>query len=349
MTDASQPPADVTLIVVNHDGEESLRPCVESLMNTPGLRLDLVLVDNASKDESPRILEEIERAHPNINVVRHAQNLGYAAAVNSVLPICRGRYVGVLNMDVLAEPGWLSPLVAFLDENPGTGGVNPLITLLDGQVINAAGQDIHITGLGFNHALGRTRSSVGRDPFPVSGLQGATFLIRRTLLEQMQGMDATGFLYHEDVNLSWLLQLMGQDLYCVPEAVVRHDYFLSMHAEKLYLLERNRLAMLACYLDGRTRVRLSPVLLLTEILLWSYALLRGPSFLRAKARSYGWVRKIGIQVAERRALAGRLRVRTDAEVLSRMKRGYAWRQFLSLARERDGPRKPLPPNPSARG
>ena len=166
MTDDSQPRADVTLIVVNHEGEERLRACVESLLDTQGPRPDLILVDNASKDGSARILQEIERAHPAVRVFRHAQNLGYAGAVNSVLPVCRGRYVGVLNMDVVAEPGWLLPLVAFLDENPETGAVNPLITLLDGQVINAAGQDIHVTGLGFNRALGRPRSSVGRDPFP---------------------------------------------------------------------------------------------------------------------------------------------------------------------------------------
>lgn len=318
-------------------------------MQTRGPAFELLVVDNGSTDESSGVLDKIEREHREIEIVRHAENLGYAGAVNSVLPICRGRYVAVLNMDVHVEPGWLSPLVTFLDQHPEAGGANPLITLLDRRVINAAGQDIHVTGLGFNRALGQDRSSAGSEPFQVSGLQGAAFLTRRSLLEQTHGMDATGFLYHEDVNLSWLLQLMGHDLYCVPESTVSHDYFLSMHAEKLYLLERNRLAMLACYLDARTRIWLSPFLLLTELLLWTYALLRGPSFLRAKARSYGWVRKRAGEIAERRELAQKFRVRTDAEILRRMKKGYAWKQFLTLARERRDPRRPFPKDPSTHG
>lgn len=343
MTEAPPTGTDVTLIVVNHDGESCLRECLESLLATRDTKFELLLVDNASTDGSGRILDEIEHHHPQIEVVRQSENLGYAGAVNSVLSRCRGRYIGVLNMDLRSDPNWLSPLVEFLDAHPETAAVNPLLLLRSGDAINAAGQDVHVTGLGFNRALGRAKASVGKDPFRISGLQGAAFLIRRSLLEEIQGMDTTGFLYHEDVNLSWLLGLMGHDLYCVPEAIVQHDYFLSMHAEKFYLLERNRLAMLASYLHIRTRIWLSPLLLFTEILLWSYSSLRGPSFLRAKARSYRWLHEVRGQLAARRSLCDRLRTRSDVEVLRKMKWTYSWRQFLILAREDGEPRKPLPP------
>jgi hypothetical protein len=146
-------------------------------------------------------------------------------------------------------------------------------------------------------------------------------------------MDASGFLYHEDVNLSWLLRMMGEALYCVPESVIRHDYDLTMSAGKLYLLERNRLSMLLAYLEPRSRLWLAPMLLLTEVVLWCYSMMRGPTFLRAKLRSYRWVRSRRAEIAARRELGRRLRIRSDREVLSGMRWTFAWPQLLTLARE----------------
>ena len=333
----------VSLIVVNYNGERTLRSCIESLLGSLGPSTELFVVDNASSDTSPALLKAMEKMSPAIQTLSLEENLGYAGAVNQVLPRCQGRYIAVLNMDIEAEENWLDPLVELLDQQPGVAAVNPLLTVNDGQVVNAAGQDVHITGLGFNRALGRPRSSIHEEPFSVPGIQGAAFLIRRSVLEEIGGMDDSGFLYHEDVNLSWLLRLMGHDLYCVPRSVVRHDYFLSMHAEKLYLLERNRLAMLASYLEPSTRIWLSPFLLLTELVLWVYALMRGPGFLGAKARSYGWLRSDRSRIQERRDLAHRLRKIHDRALLSGMTLTYPWRQVLTLAREKAEPRNPLPP------
>ena len=349
MSEDASSDRSVSLIVVNYNGESSLRECVHSLLHSLGPESELFLIDNASSDESPRLLEELGALSSRIQTLQFEENLGYAGAVNRVLPRCVGRYIAVLNMDIQAEENWLAPLVDFLERRPEVAAVNPLLTLQDGQIVNAAGQDVHVTGLGFNHALGATRDSIGPEPFPISGLQGAAFLIRKSALEEAGGMDDSGFLYHEDVNLSWLLRLMGNDLYCVPNAVVRHDYFLSMHAEKLYLLERNRLAMLASYLAPATRLWLSPLLLLTEFLLWGYALIRGPSFLAAKGRSYGGLWRNRQQIRLRRNQARRLRMRSDPAVLASMKLSYPIRQLLTLARESAPPRKPVPtPKPRMR-
>lgn len=331
----------ISLIVVSYNGADHLRRCIESLLSDPTPSRELLVVDNASTDDSAELLQLLERDHPEVRVVRNAENVGYAGAVNGVLSSCRGEYIGVLNMDVVAEPGWLQPLLDFLDHHEAAGAAGPMLALSDGQTVNALGQNLHVTALGFNRALGRPRSSVGDQAERVSGIQGAAFVVRRSVLQQTGGMDATGFLYHEDVNLSWLLHMMGLELYCVPTSVVRHDYFLSMHPEKLYLLERNRLALLLAYLEPRTKLRLAPILLVTEAMLWSYALLKGPRFLAAKARSYTWLWRSRQARAERRQLARGLRRCSDREVLSQMAWGYDWRQFITLAGERGAPRKPL--------
>jgi GT2 family glycosyltransferase len=330
-----------SIIVVNYNGADCVEACVRSLTAGASMAIETFVVDNASTDRSIEILGQVLAAGPSFELIESASNLGYAGAVNLVLPRCRGRFVGVFNMDLEAEVDWLSPLVAHLDANPGTAAVNPLITIKNGATVNAIGLDLHVTGLGFNRALGTSRSGVGARPISIDGVQGAAFLCRRAVLDEMGGLDDSGFLYHEDVHLSWALRSMGHTLQCIPSSVVRHDYFLSMHPEKLFLLERNRLALLATALSGPTRLLLSPMLLLTECMLWGYALLRGPRFLAAKARTYGahW-RSRGARSQRRLAWRGRQQV-SDLKLLHGMRWGFAWRQFATLAGQRGNPRRPF--------
>jgi GT2 family glycosyltransferase len=217
--------------------------------------------------------------------------------------------------------------------------VNPLICLLDGRRVNAAGQYVHVTGLGFNRGLGESVARVGRKPFRVSGIQGGAFIVRRALLRRIGGMDVSGFLYHEDVNLSWLLQIMGFDLYCVPEGVVFHDYVLSMYPDKLHLLERNRWAMLLAYVRWSSLLVLAPVLLLTECLVWTYCALRGWSFMRAKMSSYRWVLRRWRQIGRRRRFAESLRARSDWWLFGHLRWMYTFGQFIILGRERGESRR----------
>jgi GT2 family glycosyltransferase len=299
----------------------------------------IIVVDNASTDDSSRILDEVGIRHPEVTVLWSSSNLGYAGAVNLAMKSAEGAYVAVLNMDITVDCGWLKPLIGFLENDPSAGAVNPLVLLPDGMRINAAGLDIHVTGLGFAHWLWRSVDSIGRSPVRVSGISGAAFVIRRRLLDQIGGMDTAGFLYHEDVNLSWLLHLLGFELYCVPESVVRHDYLLSVYPTKIYLLERNRWAMLLAYLHLPTLVLLMPPLLVTEVMMWCYCILRGWAFVRAKFQSYLWLIRRRGQIWERRQFAESARAVSDWAVVKKLRWAYTWNQLLALGRERGASRR----------
>jgi GT2 family glycosyltransferase len=241
----------------------------------------------------------------------------------------------VLNMDVVVSPGWLDPLVSFLEATPDAGVACPLILLeSDPGRINSAGQNLNKTGLGFNRWLGKPSERAGEAPFEVAGLHGAAFLIRRELLERLGGWDESGFLYYEDVELSWLLRIAGHEVWCVPASTVTHDYHLTMFPHKLFLLERNRRKMLLADLRGRTSLALSPLLSLIELMMWGYCLLRGPKFLRAKRDTYRWVRANRALIRERHEQVNSLRRRSDWAVLRGLRWGYSLGQFLTLGRER---------------
>lgn len=327
----------VSIIVVNFNGGEKLRKCLEAMLATAG-EAKIVVVDNASSDgsaELPALLAS------RIRVIRNSANVGYAAGLNQGADASSGEILVFANMDTVPEPEWLEPLTSALRENPRVAAVNPLLLLMDGVSVNAAGQRIHVTGLGFNQGLGKPAGGFGNRMFAVDGMHGAFFAMKRSTYDLVGGFDATGFLYHEDVNSSWLLRLAGYELCCVPASRVRHDYVLSMHADKFHLLERNRMAMLMSYLRPGTLFALLPMLVFTELLAWGYALLRRHGFGVAKWRSYGWVIAHREQIRERRRLAAKLRRVGDFRLLAGFSWAYDWRQFGILARERGlGKRRP---------
>lgn len=121
MNDAGVTAPTVSLIVVNFNGVESIKACVDSILADRSVALQIILVDNASEDASPAVLQSLAREHPSLEVIRSDRNRGYAGAVNFALPMCRGRYVGVLNMDIVAEACWIGPLVEFLDASAEVG------------------------------------------------------------------------------------------------------------------------------------------------------------------------------------------------------------------------------------
>jgi GT2 family glycosyltransferase len=313
-----------------------LEGCLRALLaNTGGTEVEILVVDNASSDDSAEVAERLGAEHDSVRLIRSPTNRGYAGAVNVALPEARGEHLAVLNMDVVVSPGWLDPLVALLEAKPDAGVACPVILLeSDPGKINAAGQNLNKTGLGFNRWLGKPREIAGEESFAVTGLHGAAFLIRKSLLERLGGWDESGFLYFEDVELSWLLRITGSEIWCVPASTVVHDYHLSMFPHKLFLLERNRRKMLLADLRLTTRLAISPLLALSELMMWGYCLLRGPKFLRAKWRSYRWTRANRTLIRARREQVDAIRQRSDWGVLRGLRWGYPLDQFLTLGRER---------------
>lgn len=321
----------VSIVVVNYNGRAHLDECFASLRAQTYPNVELIVVDNASSDGSLELL----RRHDDVTLIPSAENLGYAGAVNLAATRASGTYIAVLNMDVVVEPDWLEPLVAFLETHPQAGAVTPKVLLYERRDrINALGQNVHVTGLGFNRRLHYPDAPGAGAPEVVSGIHGAAFVMRRALFATIGGMNATNFMYHEDVDISWMVTLAGYDLYCVPGSVIYHKYDLTMNPWKLYYLERNRWALLLASLRPRTLLLLLPLLLLTELMMLAFCLRRGRAFLAAKGRAirWNWDRRRVIQA--RREQIGRMRRRSDRQLLARLRFNYDWDQLLHLARER---------------
>ena len=324
----------VTVVVVNYRSGLHLGTCLDALLSHhQDLPIEVIVVDNASGDDSFAAARAGAKAG-KVTALESERNLGLAGGVNLALERARGRYMAVVNPDTVAQPGWLEPLVAVMEGDEGIGVACPLILLTGTDRVNSAGQHIHVSGLGFNRLLGAPAAKVGELAHEVPGLHGACFLIRTELLRQLGGWDETGFLYQEDVALSWSARLVGASIVCVPAARVAHDYSLTMYPEKLYLLERNRWMLLATHLRLPTRLLLGPVLILSELLVLGLCLLRGPRFLGAKWKAVKWFLANRTQWIAWRGRIEAFRRSDDKSLLMAQRWSYPLGQFFTLGSER---------------
>ena len=118
--------ARVRAVVLNFNGGAHVLRCIEHLTQTewPADRFEIVVVDNDSSDGSDA---EIARRFPGIRLVQTGANLGFPANNVAMRDLDGVDYVALVNNDAFVDPGWLAPLVAAFDEDPGLGAACPLI------------------------------------------------------------------------------------------------------------------------------------------------------------------------------------------------------------------------------
>jgi GT2 family glycosyltransferase len=269
---------------------------------------------------------------PQLVFVANRQNLGYAGGINAGLAHAKGEYIAPLNMDTEVSPNLLDVMAKFLDDNPNTGAVTPKILLFhDRSRINTMGSNIHVTGLGFCRGLNKLDNN-STVPQKVSGVSGCSYLIRREILEKMGGAPEESFMGNDDVIMSWLLNLMGYDIYCLPEAAIYHKYVLKMNPEKFFQLEKSRHILLLYSLEPLTFVMLSPIFLFTESLIFGYSLLKGRRYIQAKFKAWEAVWQNRTYIRKRREQVKKMRRISDFQLLKRLRWNLEWDQLLHISK-----------------
>lgn len=314
-----------SIIVVNHNGRATIAACLDSLIAAADETAEIIVVDCGSTDGSPELIEAL---YPSARLIR-AANLGFGGGNNLGAAQAAGEYLVFANPDTVAAPGWWQALVEALETDESIGLTTSRILLADDPArLNAAGNDVHLTGLTLCRGLGRPAALFDR-PATVGAVSGAAFAIRRELFRRLGGFDAGYFLYMEETDLSWRAQLAGYRCAYVPQSVIHHHYRLRLGPYKLYYQERNRYRLLLKSLRRRTLLLLAPALLLAEVVAWGFALLSGRRHWTGKLRAYGslwaeWpeLRRARRQVQQRRAAPDRRLLATTTARLDCAQTGH---------------------------
>jgi len=319
----------VSVIIVNCNGLPHVDDCISSILRQDYSNFETIFVDNASADGS---LEYGRKSFPELVFVANDSNLGYTGGINSGLARATGEYIALLNIDTEVAPGWLSGMVDFMEANSLVGAVTPKILLFDRRDrINAKGLNVHVSGLGV--CRGQYQKDDGSlNPEKVNSISGCSYLVRRRLLEEMGGVPEWCFMGNDDVIVSWLLHLIGYQIYCVPKSVVFHKYRLNMDHEKLFRLEKNRQALLLSTLKPVTLLVCLPILVAMELMIIAYSLLRGRPYIRAKIAAYAslW-RERGV-IKQRYNRYQLLRRVSDFDLFRRLSWNLDWGQLWHILR-----------------
>lgn len=116
---------ELSVVIVSWNARHYLDLCLESLANDPPRRsMEVLVVDNASADDT---VEMVEAKYPWVKLIKSKENLGFSKGNNVAIRQCQGRYIALVNPDVIVFPGCLDKLADFLDQNPKVGDVGPRV------------------------------------------------------------------------------------------------------------------------------------------------------------------------------------------------------------------------------
>ena len=316
----------LSVVLVSYGSRNDLERLLPTLYSEALEDLEIIVVDNQPGDGTAAWLA----AHyADVRVLALSGNLGYSGGNNAGIAEAQGRYVLILNPDTELHEGTLGHLLHAAHTNP-----DALITakLLqpDGS-INACGLQFHHTGVVSCRHLGE-QADRHTALHPVPLLSGAAFITSKEILTKLGGFSEPYFMYFEDVDLSLRAKLLGYRLLCAGNAVVTHYYKLSMNTRKFYQLERNRLLTLLRLYQIQTFWRLAPGLLFTEGLMWMFALLKGPAYVRARLRGYIWLWQQRTPWQAERHKIQQMRILNDERLLAEASTELPFEQLIQNAK-----------------
>lgn len=224
-------PPRLSAVIPTHDTRELTLRCVESLAAQGLEGLQILVVDDGSRDGTA---EALAAAHPGVEILRLEPPGGFTRAANLGLSRAGGDVLLLLNSDTEVEPGAFAPLLAAFDRDPRLGAAGAALHYPDGSPQWSGGHAPTLLWL-FGLASGlppllarlpfwRRVKPVGAPAGPVDWVTGAALALRRQAWEESGGFDERFRFYGQDLELCLRLRRAGWKIEIVPEARVLHHH-----------------------------------------------------------------------------------------------------------------------------
>lgn len=219
-------PLPVSVIVVCADSGPSLLGCIERAL-TSELPLEVLLIDNASRDGMPQAIERNHAGDPRLRVIYNHANLGFGAAVNRAAMQARGDTLLVLNPDCLLEGDTVRRLLDALDAQPQAGVIGAVVCAADGTPDPASYRRDPLLRRALVSLLGQRGEGVAIGAMPTTlveaeAVSGALMLLPHKLFAQLGGFDENYFLHCEDLDLCRRVRDAGYQVLLAGDVRVLH-------------------------------------------------------------------------------------------------------------------------------
>lgn len=226
---------DLSIIIVNYKTKDLTLQTLQSVFaaDQPKNKLEVILIDNASEDETP---QSVKKLFPHVKLILSQSNLGFAGGNNLGLRQAKGRYVLLLNSDTLITKDTLVKMVDFMDKNPQVGLATCRVELANGQIDPASHRGFptpwaaiaYYSGLeklfpksklfGQYHQGWKDLTITHEIDAPV----GAFFMLNKRALDQVGLLDETFFMYGEDLDLAYRIKKANWQIMWTPITKIIH-------------------------------------------------------------------------------------------------------------------------------
>jgi len=273
----------VSIIILNYNAGDLLTDCVDSILHTNYPNYEVIVVDNASKDDSHQKCKE---KFPSVTLIENSENLGYCEGNNVGIRNAKGDFVVILNPDTLVDPDWLRELIAAYRKY-GDGLYQPkFLTTTDHRILMSTGNMIQLFGFGYSRGKGQVDTGFFDKIEQIGYASGTCLFTSNEIITSLGQFDSFLFAYHDDLDLGWRALLQGIKSYYVPTSIVYHPpegFSFKWSPFKFYLLERNRLYCILTHYSRLTQLKMLPALFLVEIAVFIFYMQKG--FLRLKIKA----------------------------------------------------------------
>lgn len=209
----------VSVVIVNYNSRNLLQQCLRQLELQTVLPIEVVVVDNASTDDS----EKVRMASAPLRILKMKKNIGFAAGNNRGLAHCKGDFIALLNPDAFPAPDWLEQLLKAALKFPTVAAFGSRQLCYENpDILDGTGDRYHCSGLVWRKRHGLPQQEQDLAPTEIFSPCAAAALYRRDALLSIDGFDEDYFCYVEDVDLGFRLRLAGYKARYVPDAVVQH-------------------------------------------------------------------------------------------------------------------------------
>jgi GT2 family glycosyltransferase len=220
----------VSVAIVTCNSDRYIQRCLDAVLEQQGVGLDVVVVDNASTDRTPKILKNFRG---RIRVLWNTRNVGFAEAQNRAIRSSTAQWVLTLNPDVLMLPGFIHELRDTAEADPAAGSVCGKLLSIGPGFQKLPEPRIDSTGIFFTPAMRHFDRGWHEPDQPrfdniqyVFGASAAAGLFRRRMIEDVsiEGnfFDPDFFVYREDADVAWRAMLLGWRCIYTPSAVAYH-------------------------------------------------------------------------------------------------------------------------------
>lgn len=213
----------VSVIVANYNGREYLKPCLASIVSQTYPPLEIIVVDNASGDDSVAM---VKSCYPSVHVIENRINRYFCSAYNQGIRCSKGEWVLCLNNDVVLERDALRLLLEKKNCDCRIGIMGGKTLRMDKKTIDTAGLFLGKNRKPFDRGYAEQDTGQYEGEGYVFGIGGSAILLRRAMLEDIspdsEYFDEDFQVFYEDLDLCWRAQRFGWKAYYVPNAIAYH-------------------------------------------------------------------------------------------------------------------------------